>query len=52
MLVVSLIFLYFIYQTNTINITDIELDFSVEALKNLFSSMFNILLLLIAVTFY
>lgn len=52
MLIVSIIFLYFIYQTNTINITNIEIDFSVEALKNLFSSFFNIFLLLLAVTFY
>ncbi|MDD2907665.1 MAG: hypothetical protein PHH98_03410 [Candidatus Gracilibacteria bacterium] len=49
MFVVSLIFLYFIYQTSTI---DVNLDFSVEALKSMFGSFFNILLLLIAVALY
>ena len=49
MFVVSLIFLYFVYQTSSI---EIKLDFSVEALKVLFSSFFNILLLIIAVALY
>ncbi|MDD2870973.1 MAG: hypothetical protein PHS49_03200 [Candidatus Gracilibacteria bacterium] len=49
MLLVSLIFLYFIYQTSTI---EIKVDFSVEALKILLSSAFNIFLLILTVTFY
>lgn len=49
MLLVSLIFLYFIYQTSTI---EVSLEFSIEALKQLFWSAFNILLLLVAVALY
>lgn len=49
MLLVSLIFLYFIYQTSSI---DIKLDFSVEAFKILFSSVFNIFLLILSVSLY
>ncbi len=52
MLLVSLIFLYFIYQTNTLNLTDLSLDFTVEALKNIFWSVFNIILLLVSVSLY
>lgn len=49
MLLVSLIFLYFIYQTSTIAFS---IDFSIDALRNLFSSFLNITLLLIAVSLY
>lgn len=49
MLFVALIFLYFIYQTSTI---ELSLDFSVEALKKLFGSFFNIFLLLLSVSLY
>lgn len=52
MLFVTLIFLYFIYQTNTIDLKDITIDFSVEALRSLFWSFLNIVLLLIAVWLY
>ncbi|NVP17523.1 MFS transporter [Candidatus Gracilibacteria bacterium] len=51
-LVVALIFVYFIYQTNSITIKDLSLDLSVEALKNLFGSFLNISLLLLAVALY
>lgn len=51
-LVVALIFVYFIYQTNSITIKDLSLDLSVEALKNLFWSFLNISLLLLAVALY
>gem|GEM_PF-4330920 len=49
MLFVALIFLYFIYQTSTI---ELSLDFSIEALKKLFGSFFNIFLLLLSVSLY
>ncbi|MDP2395467.1 MAG: hypothetical protein Q8S84_09655 [bacterium] len=49
MLFVSLIFLYFIYQTTTI---EIKADFSVSALKILMSSVFNVFLLILTVTLY
>jgi hypothetical protein len=52
MLVVSLIFVYFIYQTNTLTLTDISLDLSFDALKNIFWSFFNIILLLLSVSLY
>lgn len=52
MLFVALIFLYFIYQTNTLDLQNISLDFSVEALKSLLWSFLNIALLLIAVWLY
>lgn len=49
MLLVSLIFLYFIYKTSTI---EVSLEFNIEALKQLFWSVINVLLLLIAVALY
>ena len=49
MLLVAIIFLYFIYQTSTI---ELSLDFSIEALKKLYWSFFNILLLFVAVGLY
>ncbi|MDD3793847.1 MAG: MFS transporter [Candidatus Gracilibacteria bacterium] len=49
MLLVSLIFLYFIYKTSTI---EVSLEFNIEALKQLFGSVINVLLLLIAVALY
>jgi len=49
MFIVSLIFVYFIYQTSTI---EIKVDLTLDALQTLLSSAFNIVLLLIAVALY
>lgn len=51
MLFVALIFLYFIYSTSTLEFWDMKI-FSKEAFSWLISSAFNIVLLIIAVTFY
>ncbi|MDR1987791.1 MAG: hypothetical protein LBQ24_03370 [Candidatus Peribacteria bacterium] len=51
MLIVSLIFLYFIFQTNSLELKEIDI-FSTEAFKWLVASITNIILLLISVILY
>jgi hypothetical protein len=54
MFLVSLIFVFFIYQTHSITLTDAvkNIDFSLSALQNILGSFANIILLLISVLFY
>ncbi len=52
MFFVSLIFLYFIYQADSVSLSDISLDLSLETIKILMWSFFNIFLLLISVSLY
>jgi hypothetical protein len=52
MLIVALIFLYFMFQTNSIELKDVDAVFSAEAISWLFSSALNISLLLIVVVLY
>jgi hypothetical protein len=54
MFFVSLIFLFFVYETYSINAIEVvkNTDFSINALQNILWSFFNIILLLVAVLFY
>lgn len=54
MFLVSLIFLFFVYETYSINAIEVvkNTDFSINALQNILWSFFNIILLLVAVLFY
>lgn len=52
MLIVSIIFVYFIYNTNLIELNIINLGLSVDAIKIFLWSIINIILLLFTVTLY
>lgn len=52
MLVVSIIFVYLIYQTDSLHLNELSLEFSVEAFRAIFWSFFNIFLLLLSVSLY
>lgn len=54
MFFVSLIFLFFVYETYSLSLTNVvkNTDFSLAALQNIMGSFLNIILLLVAVLFY